>query len=135
MAKHQLWWPRRLPQRLQPRRVARLEELRREPLEIRRSIVLHVWDGIVPTPTKGGARSTASHAEDQDLEDQPSHENLIEKTVTDITMPKKQNVPYRDDVYLPYQSFEQMKKRQRVTERQSVPKNAVQLPEPRSSAR
>ena len=135
MAKRQLFQPRRLLQRPEVRRVARLEELRWAPRAIRTSAARHASAGIVRTPTNRGARSAVSHAAAQDLEARQSHANLIEKPVTEITMPKEQNVPHRDIEDLPYQSFEPKKKRQHEMERQSVPKNAVRLPELRNSVR
>ena len=134
MAKRQLWRPRRLLQRLESRRVARLEELRRQPQAIRRSTARHASAGIVRTPTTRGARSAASHAAAQDLEARRSHANLIEKPVTENTMPNQQNVPRQHHEYLLYQTF-QPEKRQREMERQSVPKNAVRLPELWNSAK
>ena len=132
MAKRQLWRPRRLLQHLEWRRAALSRPTaRRAPTSPAR----HALAGTARTPTSRGARSADSHAAARGREARRIPGYLIEKPVTEITMPKEQNVPYRDIEYLPCQSFEQKKKRQRVTERQSVPKNAVQLPELRNSAR
>ena len=134
MAKRQLWRPRRLLQRLESRRVARLEQLRRQPQAIRRSTARHALAGIVRTPATRGARSAASHAAARGLEAQGSHESLIEKPATENAMLNTQNVPHQHHEYLLYQTF-QPEKRQHEMERQSVPKNTVQLPELRSSVK